>query len=408
MEPLRTDVLIAGGGLVGASLGLALARAGIETLIVDSVSPDVAAGTGFDGRASAVASALCRMLTALDLWPDLEAQAEPIRDIVVSGGTLSGGASPLFLHFDHRETGAPLGHMIENRHLRLAQARAMATCAGVTVRAPDRVAALDIRPGHVRADLASGLQVRAALCVGAEGRNSGVRALAGLKTMGWSYPQAGIVTTVTHERPHEGVAQQLFLPAGPFAILPLKGNRSSLVWTERDDIAPEILARDAAGFAAELRRRFTDYLGEVAPVGPRWSYPLSLHLAREIVAPRVALVGDAAHVIHPLAGQGLNLGLKDVAALAETLVDARALGRDIGAPDVLEDYARWRRFDTVSLAAACDLLNGLFSNDNAAMRGLRELGLGLVDRIAPLRRAFMREAGGELGDLPRLLKGLPL
>ena len=223
--------------------------------------------------------------------------------------------------------------------------------------------------------------------------------------IGWSYPQTGIVATVAHERPHNGVAYEHFLPAGPFAILPMTGNRSSLVWTERAEKAPAMLALDEAGFNAEVARRFGPHLGATKVTGERWSYPLSFHLARDFVRPRFALAGDCAHGIHPIAGQGLNLGLKDAAALAETLLDAARLGRDIGALDTLKRYERWRRFDSLALAASTDALNRLFSNDIAPLRHLRDLGLGIVDAIGPARRFFMRHAGGDVGKLPRLLKG---
>jgi 2-octaprenyl-6-methoxyphenol hydroxylase len=227
----------------------------------------------------------------------------------------------------------------------------------------------------------------------------------GIGVVGWSYPQTGIVATVEHERPHNGVAYEHFLPSGPFAILPMTGNRSSLVWTEAKSKAPGILALDEADFHEELARRFGSHLGQTRAAGPRWSYPLSFHLAREFVRPRFALAGDCAHGIHPIAGQGLNLGLKDAAALAEVLLDAARLGRDIGALDTLKRYERWRRFDSFTLGASTDALNRLFSNDIAPLRHIRDLGLGIVDAIGPARRFFMRHAGGDIGKLPRLMKG---
>ena len=415
----RADVLIAGGGLVGATAALALAQAGLETVVVDAVDPGTATAPAFDGRVSAIAFASCRMLEALDLWPALADQAQPINDILVSDGRLGsasvrGGAGPGFLHFDHREIGTePLGHLIENRHLRLALFAGLADEPRVRLLAPERVERLEPRGTGTTAHLAGGGRVSARLALAADGRASPLREAAGIRTMGWSYGQTGIVSTVAHERPHEGVAHEYFLPGGPFAILPMTGNRASLVWTERDRDAQALLALEEQAFADELTKRFGPHLGAVAPAGLRWSYPLSLHLALRYTAPRLALLGDAAHGIHPIAGQGLNLGLRDVAALAETLADAARLGLDIGAETVLEGYARWRRFDNVSLAAATDVLNRLFSNDVAPLRAARGLGLAAVNRIPPLRRLFMRHAGGVVAlggeaKLPRLLRGEPV
>jgi 2-octaprenyl-6-methoxyphenol hydroxylase len=339
------------------------------------------------------------------MWRQVSKVAQPILDIVVSDGTIRGGASPLFLHFDHREVGVPLGQLIENRHLRMAQQAVVPQFAGMRLLAPASVKRVTFHSGRAEAEISTGEVIEASLCVAADGRDSPLREQAGIKTIGWSYPQHGIVTTVEHERPHEGIAQEYFLPSGPFAILPMVGNRSSLVWTEREDLAPQMMKLDPPRFAAEVRARFTDYLGDVAPVGPRWSYPLSLHLARSYIAPRLVLAGDAAHGIHPIAGQGLNLGLRDAAALAEILVDAMRLGLDIGALHILERYERWRRFDNVVLAASTDGLNWLFSNDIAPVRAARDIGLSITDKIPPLRRFFMRHAGGDVGELPRLLKG---
>lgn len=399
------DVLVAGGGLVGLTLGIALAKAGLETVVVEAQDPATVTGAGFDGRVSAIAYASVRMLTALGLWDRMAADAQPINDIVVSDGTVEGGAAPLFLHFDHREIGVPLGHLVENRHTRIAQQAEAERTDGLALRGPARIARLTAEGSAAVATLASGETLRARVALAADGRESPLRAAAGLKTIGWSYGQTGIVVTMAHEKPHEGIAQEYFLPSGPFAILPMTGDRASLVWTERTADAQRILALPEAAFVDEARRRFGDYLGKVAPVGPRFAYPLVLQLARNYVAPRLALVGDAAHAIHPIAGQGLNLGLRDVAALTEVLVDAARLGRDIGAPDVLAEYERWRRFDSVAFAASTDLLNALFSNDIAPVRAARDVGLAVTNRIGPLRRFFMRHAGGDVGVLPKLLRG---
>lgn len=404
------DAVISGGGMVGLTLGLALAQGGLEVAVVDAQSPETVTNAKFDGRASAIALASCRMLKALDLWPRLAPDAQPINDILVTDGSVRAGASPLFLHFDHREIGTePLGQMIENRHTRLALHEAAGKTPGLTLIAPASMTSAAADDAKVRVMLADGRKLEAALCLAAEGRASPLRAAAGLKLVHWDYDQAGLVVTVAHEKPHHGLAHEYFLPPGPFAILPLTGNRSSLVWTERRDNAKALMALPDDPFTEELRQRFGTHLGKARPVGPRWSYPLSLQIARSYIAPRLALVGDAAHAIHPIAGQGFNLGLRDVAALAEVLIDAKRLGLDIGAPTVLEKYQRWRRFDNIALTAATDALNRLFSNDIAPVRLGRDIGLSIVNRIAPARRMFMRHAGGVLGlsseSLPRLLRG---
>ena len=403
-----SDVLIVGGGLSGMPLALALAQGGLSVTLVDALDPATATGAGFDGRVSAVAFSSCRMLSQLGVIKHLSGQMQPINDIIVSDGRVRGASSSLFLHFDHTEiSDEPLGHLIENRHLRIALQAAVADEKRITMIAPNAVTEIEYGAGVV-ATLKDGAQVKARVCFAADGRNSPTRIAAGMKTIGWDYGQTGIVTTVEHERDHEGVAQEYFLPGGPFAILPMVGKRASLVWTERHDSAKTILALDDAGFNDELRARFGDYLGEARAVGPRWSYPLSLQLARDYVRPRLALIGDAAHAIHPIAGQGLNLGWRDVAAAAEVVINAARLGQDIGALDVLERYQQWRRFDNVSLSLLMDGMNRLFSNDIGPLRFTRDLGLGIVNLIGPARRLFMRHAGGSVGELPRLLKGEPI
>lgn len=401
----ESDVLIVGGGLAGLPLALALAQGDLTVTIVDALNPAFVTQAGFDGRVSAVAFSSCRMLARLGVVKHLAGQMQPINDIVVSDGRVRAPGSSLFLHFDHTEIGdEPLGHLIENRHLRVALQKSIEESSRVRLIAPNAVRRVDYG-SHVTATLADRSTVRARVCFAADGRSSPTREAAGIKTIGWDYHQTGIVTTVEHERPHEGVAQEYFLPGGPFAILPMVGNRASLVWTESNESARTILALDDAAFADEMRARFGDYLGACTPVGPRWSYPLSLQLARDYVRPRLALIGDAAHAIHPIAGQGLNLGWRDVAAAAEVTIEAARLGLDIGALDVLERYQRWRRFDNVSLSLLMDGLNRLFSNDIAPVRFARDLGLGMVNLMGPARRFFMRHAGGSVGDLPRLLKG---
>ena len=406
MAAQQADIVVSGGGMVGLSLGLALAQGGFRTVVADAAPLAAQLEEKSDGRVSALAYASIRMYRALGVWDAMAPHAQPIREILVTDGAPGRAASPFSLHFDAGEVGAPeLGAIVENRHIRAAlQARAAAQ-SNLTLIAPAAVTGVTVAAGGVSAALANGETVKAALAVAADGRVSPLREAAGIKVIGWSYLQTGIVATVEHEKPHNGVAYEHFLPAGPFAILPMTGNRSSLVWTEKRELAPAILKLDEARFNEELARRFGAHLGAVKAAGPRWSYPLSFHLARDFVKPRFALAGDCAHGIHPIAGQGLNLGLKDAAALAEVLLDAARLGQDIGTLDVLKRYERWRRFDSVALAASTDALNRLFSNDSAPLRAIRDIGMGIVDSIGPARRFFMRHAGGDVGKLPRLMRG---
>jgi len=352
----------------------------------------------------------------LGIWEKLGPYAQPINDILVSDGHpqdrfRAGGPSPHFLHFDPCELQSsaesapqPLGYLVESRHLRHALYRE-AESHGLPLIAPVRVRSMNARPEGVEVMTDDGATLRAKVCLVAEGKNSALRQAAGIKTVGWSYHQHGIVTTVEHGFDHKGLAQEYFLPSGPFAILPLTGRRSSLVWTEREDLAPAYMALESEAFAQQIVQRFGEYLGDVRPVGPRWSYPLGLQLAQDYIAPRLALMGDAAHAIHPIAGQGLNLGLRDVAALGEVLVEARRLGLDIGSAGVLARYQRWRRFDSFALALATDQLNRLFANDWGPLRMARDVGLRLVNHMGLARRFLMRQAQGDGGDLPRLLRG---
>jgi 2-octaprenyl-6-methoxyphenol hydroxylase len=402
----KADIIVSGGGMVGLSLGLALAQGGFRTVVADAAPMSAQLDPKFDGRVSALAYATIRMYRALGVWEALEKDAQPIREILVTDGAPGRATSPFSLHFDSTEVGAPqLGAIVENRHIRAALAGRAAVEKNLTLISPAAVQSVTATGSGVTAILGDGETVSAALSVAADGRVSPLREAMGIKTIGWSYPQIGIVATVEHEMPHNGVAYEHFLPAGPFAILPMTGNRASLVWTEEKTKALALLALDEARFNAELAKRFGAHLGAVKAVGPRWSFPLSFHIARDFVKPRFALAGDCAHGIHPIAGQGLNLGLKDAAALAEVLLDAARLGQDIGALDVLKRYERWRRFDSVALAASTDALNRLFSNDIAPLRLLRNVGMGIVDTIGPARRFFMRHAGGDVGKLPKLMKG---
>jgi 2-octaprenyl-6-methoxyphenol hydroxylase len=402
----KFEVVVAGGGMVGLTLALALARAGVATAVVDGLDPALVVDAKFDGRVSSFSPASRRLLAALGLWGHVEGLAQPVRDIIVGDGSVREGASAALLHFDHREMGdVPLAHMIENRHFRMALQRGVEGASALTLIAPERVVSASVEGNFSLVTLGSGRRLKASLVVAADGRDSPLREAAGIKTVGWSYKQTGIVATIGHEKPHEGTAYELFFGSGPFAILPMTGNRSSIVWSERADQAGAFVALDDAAFIGEVARRFGDQWGALTLQGPRWSYPLSMHLAMSYVAPRFALAGDAAHGVHPLAGQGLNLGLRDAAALAEVVVEARSLGLDIGSETALAPYEAWRRFDNTLFAASFDVLNRLFSNDIAPLAAVRRMGLDIVDSIAPLKRFFMGQASDGAVALPKLMRG---
>jgi 2-octaprenyl-6-methoxyphenol hydroxylase len=408
MEIAR-DVLIVGGGLNGPTLALALASGGVSSLVLDAAPRADFERADFDGRAYALALGSRRMFEALGLWEGLAREAQPIEEITVGDGRAGEGAAPWFLHFDHREIEeGPMGHLLEDRWLRAALLAAMDAEPRIETRFGARVAAQVAGPAGIEVTLTDRTRLAAGVLAGCDGRGSGVAARAGIGRVGWDYRQTSLVCAVAHERPHGATAHQLFLPEGPLAILPLPGRRSSVVWTETRARAEAIDALDDAAFLALLRPRFGDFLGGIELAGERYAYPIGLSLAERLVAERVALVGDAAHGVHPLAGQGLNLGLRDVAALAEVLTVARRRGQDLGAADVLRDYERWRRFDAALLAAATDGLNRLFSNDNPVLWLGRAVGLGLVGRVPALRRGLIREAAGLTGELPRLLRGRPI
>ena len=404
------DILIVGGGLNGPALGLALAQGGLRVVVVDARPAPARAEAGFDGRAYALAIASQRLLAGIGVWPALAGQVQPILQIKASDGRPGQGPAPFFLTFDAAEIEeGPMGFMVEDRHLYAAFLAAMAAQPGLTLLSGEMVSAQEVDGSGVTVTLASGRRLRAAVLLGSDGRGSGTAARAGIRRQGWGYGQTALVTAVHHARDHQGIAQQFFMPSGPLAILPLPGgHHSSIVWSETDAAAQAIQALDDAGYLAALRPRFGDFLGEIALAGARFTYPLSLSLAERFVAPRLALVGDAAHGVHPIAGQGLNLGLRDVGALAQVLVEAARRGEDIGALDVLERYERWRRFDSTTLALGMDTVNRLFSNDNPLLRAGRDLGLGLVNAMPGLRRSFIRQAAGLSGELPRLLAGRPL
>lgn len=407
---MDADVLIAGGGLNGPALALALAGGGLRVAVIDARPAAARAEVGFDGRAYALAIASKRLLQAVGVWPAVAERSQPILKIKASDGHAGQGPAPFFLTFDAGEIEeGPMGFMLEDRFLYAAFLDAMAAAPGITLLSGETVVAQEAGPAAVSVTLGSGRVLTGRVLVGCDGRGSGVAQRAGIRRQGWGYGQTALVTAIRHERDHEGCAQQFFMPSGPLAILPLPGgHHSSIVWSETDARAAEIQALDDAAYLAALRPRFGDFLGEIALAGVRFTYPLSLSLAERFIAPRVALVGDAAHGVHPVAGQGLNLGLRDVGALAEVLVNAARRGEDIGSPVALEEYQRWRRFDSTALALGMDAVTRLFSNDNPVLRLGRDLGLGLVNALPGLRRRFIRQAAGLEGELPRLLQGKPV
>lgn len=408
---LRYDAIVLGGGLVGMAAAAALAgpaaRPPATVVLVDSRNPRAFAIPSHDGRASAITATSVNVLKNLGLWAELEPVSQAMWRIEVMDGRIDQSIRPVLLAFDDvTQDGEPFATMIENHEIyRALYARMTDTASAVSVEVGSRVSAIDFGPAGVRLTLEDGRRLESSLLIAADGRDSFARRAAGIETVGWSYAQTGLVTTVEHEKPHHGVAVECFLPAGPFAILPLVGNRSSLVWTETEEDANHLMALDRTGFTRELKRRFGDRLGAVESDGPRHAFPLSMHIARDYCAHRLVLVGDAAHVLHPLAGLGFNLGLRDIAALAECVGDALSLGLDPGSPEPLRRYQAWRRFDTVKVAAMTDGLNRLFSNDYTALRSVRGFGLSVVDRLPPLKRFFMRQAAGFDADRPRLMRG---
>ena len=396
------DLIVAGGGMTGLALACAAAGAGVRVLLLEQRAlPDTTAPP-FDGRVTAIARGSRHLLQGTGIWPYLAEEAQPILDIEVGERH-----SPLTVHYDHRAVGGgPLGHIVENRVIRRALLSRIAELRGgaLEIAAPERWQRVERREA-VEVALASGRRVRARLLAAADGRGSPLRDLAGIGLTRWNYQQTGIVATVAHAEPHRGRAFERFFATGPLAMLPMQGNRSSIVWAADDRLARGLIALDDHEFIAELADRFGDRYGALELAGPRWHYPLSMVQARRYTERRLVLVGDAARAIHPIAGQGWNLALRDVAALAELVVDARRLGLDPGGSYVLERYERWRRFDSLALIGITDGLNRLFANDLLPLRLARELGLGAVERIPPLKRFFMRHAMGLLGDLPRLMRG---
>jgi 2-octaprenyl-6-methoxyphenol hydroxylase len=400
----QRGIVIGGGALAGLALALALRQGLGPDLPIVVVDPALDTRPSRDPRATAIVAACRRLFEAIGVWSEVAAGAQPILDMVVTDSKLDDATRPVFLTFSGNvEPGEPFAHMVENRYL-IDALVARATAEGIDLRGL-AVSDFAVRGDGVAVTLLDGSIIEASLLVAADGARSKLRERAGIATHGWDYDQSGIVVTVGHERDHHGRAEEHFLPSGPFAILPLTGKRSSLVWTEKRTEAARITALGEAEFHGELERRFGLHLGEVKALDKPRAFPLGYFVARSFIGDRLALVGDAAHVIHPIAGQGLNMGLKDVAALAEVVVDAARLGIDPGQVDVLERYQRWRRFDTMAMGLATNSLNFLFSNESALLRTVRDIGLGLVDRAPPLKGLFIRQAAGLAGEVPRLLKG---
>ena len=398
------DILIVGGGLNGPALALALAQRGLKVTVIDPLPETVRKNAAFDGRAYALALASKRLLDRIGVWARVAEHAQPMLEIKASDGRAGEGPAPFFLHFDHAEIEeGPMGFMVEDRYLRRAFLDAMGDEPGIT-QVEDRVEAQDVDAGGVTLSLASGRQLRGRLVVGCDGRASGTAERAGIRRTGWDYGQTALVCAIEHERPHHGIAHQFFMANGPLAILPLPGNVSSIVWSETHENAAAISDLNDADYMEVLRPRFGDFLGAIRLKGRRFTYPLNLTIANAFVADRLVLIGDAAHGMHPIAGQGLNAGLRDVGALVDVLGHAVRRGEDFASVPVLARYQEWRRFDTATLALATDLTNKLFSNDNPLLRAARDIGMGVVNAMPGLRRGFIREAAGLTGDLPELMK----
>jgi 2-octaprenyl-6-methoxyphenol hydroxylase len=400
----QRSIVIGGGAFAGLALAVALRQGLGGDVPVIVADPALAVRPSRDPRATAIVAACRRLFETIGVWGEVADKAQPILDMVITDSKLDDTTRPVFLTFaGDVAPGEPFAHMVENRDLIDALTRHAEAC-GVGLKAT-AVSSYESSVDGIAVTLADGSVIEAGLLVAADGARSRLRERAGIPTHGWDYDQSGIVVTVGHERDHGGRAEEHFLPAGPFAILPLTGKRSSLVWTERRNEAARITALSEDEFHRELERRFGLHLGEIKALDKPRAFPLSYFVARSFIAERLALVGDAAHVIHPIAGQGLNMGLRDVAALAEVVVDAARLGTDFGQVDVLERYQRWRRFDTMTMGFATNSLNVLFSNRSTLLRTVRDIGLGLADRVPPLKDMFIREAAGLAGEVPRLLKG---
>ena len=405
LQSMNSDLIIVGGGLNGLALALAAASAGFSVTIIDALPTAVRSLREFDGRSYALALTSKRLLQGIGVWGAVADHAQPMLEIKVTDGRAGEGAAPWMMHFDHAEIEeGPMGFLVEDRHLRAAFLAAMDGSNLITQIDSARVVAQEIMPDGVTVTLDSGDIVSGRLLIGSDGRGSGTAKRAGISRIGWGYDQTAVVCAVAHDKPHGGIAHQFFMPNGPLAILPLTGNRSSIVWSETTDRAAQLMTLDDDQFLDALRPAFGSFLGQISLEGARFSYPLGLTLAQSFIADRVALIGDAAHGVHPIAGQGLNAGLRDVAALTQVLSEAHARGEDIGAAQPLARYQTWRRFDTTTLALATDTFNRLFSNNNPLLRAARDIGMAAINATPTLRRGFIREAAGLTGELPKLMQ----
>ncbi len=401
-----SDIIIVGGGLNGPALALALADGGFSVTIIDALPARSRDQKGFDGRGYALALASQHLLSAIGVWPVVAENSQPINEVKITDGRAGEGPSGWMLHFDSRELAeGPMGFMVEDRYLSRALQGAVQKHPLITQINGETVVDQQVGPASVTVTTASGKTLTGSILIGSDGRSSGTAKRAGIRRVGHDYGQTALVCAIEHDLPHNGIAHQFFMPPGPLAILPLPGNRSSIVWSETSEEAARINALPEDEYLDILRPRFGSFLGQIRLAGTRFTYPLNLTLAEHFIAPRLALIGDSAHGVHPIAGQGLNLGLRDVGALAEVLILARRRGEDIGAPDVLERYQRWRQFDTTVMALATDAFNKLFSNDNSLLRLGRDMGLGMVNAMPSVRKRFIREAAGLSGDVPKLLQG---
>ena len=398
----RFDSIIIGGGMVGMATAIALAEAGLHIAVVERTPPPQQLEDRFDGRVSAISLGSKRLLEQIGAWQHLSPHAQPIADIRVVDNF-----SNAFLHYDHREVGDdPFGWIVQNRHIRAGLfQRAEVLKAKLHLFTPAETVAVDEQPGHVAAHLKDGTVLHAPLLIAADGKHSQTRARVGIDTVQWNYPHQAIVCTIAHSAPHHGLALERFFPVGPFAVLPMQNNQSSLVWTEPQDVAEALLALNEDELTEEIQSRIGGYLGEIEVAGPRFTYPLTLVHAQHYTKPRVALIGDAAHGIHPIAGQGVNLGFRDVAALSEVLVEAHRLGMDLGSATTLAGYDKWRRFDAVTMTAVTDGLTRLFSNNHAPLAFARRAGLRIVSILPGTKQFFMKHAMGTVGDLPKLMRG---
>jgi 2-octaprenyl-6-methoxyphenol hydroxylase len=399
-QEFQTDVLIVGGGLVGGLCAIALANQGIQTLVVDVDEPENILNATYDGRCSAVARSVHNALKQLNVWDKIEKDAGVIEDIRVTDGK-----SPLFLHFDSLDlVGAPFGYMVENRLMRKTFLQEMMDHDRITYLAPKRIVKADREPSQVHAQLDDGTNIQAKLLIGADGRNSWVRRSANIDVTRWSYDQSAIVCVVESKQSHHNVAQEHFLPNGPFAILPMPNCRSSIVWTESNRNVDILMKLDDLSFKEELAERFGDYLGDLSIVGARWKYPLSLQFAKKSIDTRLALIGDAWHGMHPVAGQGFNMGARDACAIAEIIGKTKNMGLDVGAGRVLDDYDRWRHFDNHLMLASTDAIVRLFSNRNHHLQFMRDVGLAVVDKLPFAKKFFTRSAMGLVGELPVIMQ----